>query len=135
MDTVTFQSTSAMPVGYYSSLMHSDYSVLTQAVTSTSLARLEDNAGDAVAQLVQALRYKTEGRWSSNPGASTSWNPQGLSRSVQGLLYHTMKAYRRSRCTAHLNLGTQSGEMSTSHPANNHYALKDNLMFFSDRAS
>ena len=127
-------STSDMPAGYYNSLMHSDYSLLMQVGTSTSLARLEDNVGGAVMQLVEVLRYKAQGRWfesqwyhtskggkcvglttlpPSRAGASTSWKPQGLSRSVQGLLYHTMKAYRRSRCTAPL----ESGEWSASHPA------------------
>ena len=52
-----------MPVCYYNSLKHSGYSVLMQVGTSTSLARLKDNAGIAVAQLVEALRYKTDGRW------------------------------------------------------------------------
>ena len=42
--------------------MHSGYSLLMQVGTSTSLDRLEDNAGNAVAQLVEALRCKTEGR-------------------------------------------------------------------------
>jgi hypothetical protein len=43
-----------------------------QVGTSTSLARLEDNVGDAVAQLVEALRYKAEGRWFDSQCCHTS---------------------------------------------------------------
>jgi hypothetical protein len=55
---------------------------------------LQNTKGYAVAQLVEALHYKSEGhcfnsRWChwNFSLASTSWNPQGLSRPVMGLLY------------------------------------------------
>jgi len=53
-------------------------------------------------------------RLSSNLGASTSWNPQGLSRPVMGLLYLTCSNLLSRNCYLHLYVSSRFSNIWTT---------------------
>jgi len=61
-----------MPIGYHNSLMHSGLQSACASwyIDFTSPSRRQ--CGGQVAQLVEALRYKTEGRWFDSQWCHTS---------------------------------------------------------------